>query len=156
MKKNLWQTALLLTLAVVYVIFFTDWFRPKPLLIHYTTRQTGAAMRKRINLPPTVTFGFQQGYRLKEIRVISLADLATNRDPIPLWHLVSDSNSVPYDAFHYGQQLRGMHPAVPGAHAEPLASNQVYRLYVQTDHVKGQHDFSLTPQANEPEPTEAK
>ena len=156
MKKNLWQTALLLTLAAVYVVFFTDLFKHKTLLIHHTTRPMGAAMRKHLNLPPTVTFGFQQGYQLREIRVVSVAELATNRDPIPLWHLISDSNSVPYESFHYGQQMRGMRPAVPGAHAEPLESNQVYRLYIQTDRLKGQHDFSLSPPPNEPEPAEAK
>ena len=145
MNKKIWQLVLLLVLAAVYVIFFTDWFKTKHLMIHYTTRPTGMAMRRRAtNLPPTITFGFDQRYALKEIKVIAVAALATNNNPLPLWHLVSDSNSVPYESFHYGQQLRGMHPVVPGEHAAPLDPTQTYRLLVQAVKINGQHDFTLS------------
>lgn len=143
MKKNILLMGLLLVLGVAYAVFFTDWFRPHVLLIHHTTRPVGYALRKRQDLPPTITFGFEQGYRLTELRVIPVAALATNANPIPLWHLVSESNSPAYESFHYGQQLRGMHPEVPGTHAQPLDPKQVYRLIVRAGKWRGQHDFCL-------------
>jgi hypothetical protein len=135
-------------LAAAYVFFFTDWFRQKPLLIHYTTRPRGNQLRHREKAkedePPMVTFGFDTRCRFTEIKVVPVAVLATNDHPIPLWHLISDSNSVPIGSFQYGQRIRGMRPEVPDAHAEPLDPDAVYRLIVQAGKISGQKDFRLS------------
>jgi len=61
----------------------------------------------------------------------------------PVWHLISDSNSVPVKVFSYGQGIRGMKPAVAGSRAQPLETNVAYRLLVTAGKAKGQHDFEI-------------
>ena len=142
-KKNLWLALLLIVLATTYVIFFSGWFTKPAILIHYTARPSGFAMRQRRDLPPVVSFGFDIGYKLTEVKVVPVTALATNASPQPLWHLISDSNSIPIESFRYGQMIRGMRPAVPGAHPDPLAPGQLYRLFIRSGKMKGQRDFSL-------------
>jgi hypothetical protein len=143
MEKKQWiLVAVLLALAGVYVFYFTDWFQHKSIQIHYTSRPL------RLRFPPgatlsTITFGFDKTFRLTEVKVVPLAEFQTNQNAMPLWHLVSDSKSAPVERFIYGQNIRGMKPAVAGAHAEPLESNVTYRLFVAAGSLKGQHDFQL-------------
>ena len=151
-KKTLTQLAILLVLAAVYVIFFSGWFRSQPLVIHSYARVSSYAMRSRRPAPPQLIFGFEDKMRLTEVKAVSLADLATNANPPPVWHLISDSNSLPVDSFRYGQTLRGMRPAVTGARAMMLESNQVYRLFVRAGKLRGQHDFTLAGPAPVPVP----
>ena len=146
-KKNLWLALLLIVLATTYAIFFSGWFTKPAILIHYTARPSGFAMRQRRDMPPIVTFGFDISYRLSELKVVAVADLSTNASPQPLWHLITDSNSLPVESFRYGQMIRGMRPAVPGAHPQPLEPNQLYRLLIRSGKMKGQRDFSLGPPA---------
>ena len=154
-KKNLWLALLLIVLATTYAIFFSGWFTKPAILIHYTARPSGFAMRQRRDMPPIVTFGFDISYRLSELKVVAVADLSTNASPQPLWHLITDSNSLPVESFRYGQPIRGMRPAVPGAHPLPLEPNQLYRLFVRSGKMKGQRDFSLGPPALAAEATNA-
>ena len=96
-----------------------------------------------------VTFGFEREYKLTEIKVIPLKSLQTNQYPEIVWHLVSDSNSVPIKHFNYGQGIRGMKPVVTGVRPQPLLPNVTYRLFVQAGSLKGQHDFqAVTKPAN--------
>jgi hypothetical protein len=141
-KKNSILIALVLVLAGVYIFFFTNWFKPQTIKIYHASRamrglRPGAA--KSDILP--VTFGFQRDLELTEVKVIPLAGLETNKDALPIWHLISDSNSVPIKLFFYGQRIRGMKPEVPGARPEPLQTNVVYRLFVTAGSARGQHDF---------------
>ena len=62
---------------------------------------------------------------------------------MPLWHLVSESNSVPVRTFVYGQNLRGLHPIIPGVRAQSLNTNDTYRLLLKAGNIRGQHDFHL-------------
>ena len=55
----------------------------------------------------------------------------------PVWHLVSDSNSVPMRAFRYGQGIRGMKPAFKGVKPYPLMPGTVYRLIVSAGDATG-------------------
>jgi hypothetical protein len=141
-KKNFILIAVVLALAGVYVVCFTDWFKPKTIQISHTARpgrfrnRPGAAT----NAPP-LTFGLGGDYKLTEIKVVPLAALQTNPLAQPVWHLVSDSNSVPTSYFTYGQGIRGMKPEVPGVRPQPLQPNVTYRLLLQAGSLKGQHDF---------------
>lgn len=131
-------------LVVVYAGFFTRAFRPNVIQIHHTTRPRGAIMRtgRAAGVPP-LTFGLDGRYRLTEIKAVPLAGWQTNAGILPVWHLVSDSNSVPVSTFVYGQRIGGMQPAVAGARPQPLVSNVVYRLFVTAGKIKGQHDFEI-------------
>lgn len=144
MTKRQWiLVVVLLVLACVYVYHFAGWFAPKIIPISYTARFFPSRVSSRAELS-TILFGFGgQRYRLTEVEVVPLAAWQTNQSVSPLWHLISNSRSAPVEFFRYGQNLRGMKPAVPGAHPEPLKSNVTYRLFVRAGSLKGQCDFQL-------------
>ena len=65
-------------------------------------------------------------------------------DPMamPVWHLVSDSNSVPTKVIRYGQNIRGMKSDLKGVKPDALTSGVVYRLVLSTkDDLTGYKDF---------------
>jgi hypothetical protein len=143
-KRNWLLLALALALGVVYVRYFTDWFRPPTIHIAHTSRN----LRQRAqpaNVAPPLTFGLNRQYSLTEIKVVPLAGGQASPDVPPVWHLISDSNSAPVRMFAYGQGIRGMKPATAGARAQPLETNVAYRLFVAAGKVSGQHDFTLKP-----------
>jgi hypothetical protein len=138
-KKNITLIAIALALAGVYAVCFTDWFRPKTILVSQTSRpvrstRNGAATSR-------ITFGLGDYYSLTEIKVVPLAALQTNKLAQPVWHLVSDSGSDDVKQFFYGENINGMDPAVEGARPEPLQPGVMYRLFVAAGKVRGQHDF---------------
>ena len=141
-KKNLLMVLLAIGLAAVYVVWFTDWFRPKTVFIYHTNRNLRSAPA-RGNAIPSLIFGVKPQVQFTELKVVSLTELETNKDAIPVWHLVSDSNSVPMKSFFYGQYIAGMHSKIKGVHVEALESNVTYRMFITAGKVKGQHDFEL-------------
>lgn len=141
MTKNWLMAGGVLILAVVYVVFFTDWFQPKTMQIFHTTREVRVRQQGKESKQPRLIFGLGHQFRLTEIEVVPLAEWETNRNALPVWHLVSDSNSVPVKMFSYGQPLRGLKPSVAGNRPQPLITNVTYRLFVEAGPVKGQHDF---------------
>lgn len=133
-----------LALAITYAIFFTNRFKPTTIKIYHLTRPPGYAMQTRRNgPPPPITFGLEGPRLLTEIKVVPLAEWQTKHDVLPVWHLVSDSNPEAVQSFVYGQHLRGMKPAVPGAEPQPLQPNVAYRLFVTAGRARGQHDFKI-------------
>jgi hypothetical protein len=142
-RKEWILLAAAMLLLAAYVIFFTDWFKTRTIHISHTVRPTRQAVRFALDTGAVITFGLDQPLPLTEIKVCALAELQTNRHPVPLWHLVSDSNSVPVRAFVYGQPIRGLHPFVVGTRARPLETNQMYRLEMKAGKLRGQHDFHL-------------
>jgi hypothetical protein len=153
-KKNWFMVLVLLVLGTVYAYYFTDWFRPKVIRIFHTSRSTRRAMRQNAS-PETVPvlFGLDANYRLTEIKVIPLTEWQTNKNSPPLWHLLSDSNSIPLKAFSYGQPIRGMKPALTGTRAEPLEPNVTYHLILKAGGFKGEHDFETKPAETDDPPT---
>lgn len=134
----------MLVLAGIYVCYFTGWFKPKIIQVFYTNRPVPFRRHFRAGFP-TMLFGFGgQRYRLSEIEVVPLAVWQTNQSTAPLWHLTASSRSAPVRFFRYGQNFRGMKPAVPGARPEPLASNVIYRLFVRAGSYQGHCDFQLS------------
>ena len=155
-KKNFFQIGVLLVLATVYVVYFTDWLRPKTIQISHICRPARVAPAARAarnrrnaptdqNAPPALrlVFGLGQNYSLTEIKVVPLAAWLTNKFTLPVWHLVSDSNSVPLHLFLYGQRIRGMRPAFAGSRPEPIQPGVAYRLFVTATKGRGQHDFEV-------------
>ena len=145
-KKNWLLMVALVALAGVYVFYFTDWFKPKTIHISHTNRvvrpRLAGNLRANQGLPP-ITFGVEPQSRLTEITVVPLAAWQTNQNTLPLWHLVASTNAEPIKMFMYGQRIRGLKPAVPGAHAQDLETNVTYRLFVTAGKAKGQHDFEI-------------
>ena len=141
-KKNWILIFCTLVLAVVYVCFFTDWFKPVTIQISHTARPV-PSRSSRGAIMTAVVFGLDQNYRLTEIKVVPLAEWQTNHSVLPLWHLVSSTKSAPIKFFLYGQNIDGMKPAMPGAQPKPLEANVIYRLFASAGSVKSQHDFQI-------------
>lgn len=139
-KKNFVLVGLLLVLAVIYVVAFTDWFRPQTIHISYTSRPIRFVARGQ-QPADTLIFGLGQDYELTEIKVVPLAALQTNQFAQPLWHLVGDPASPAINHFIYGQRIKGLAPAVKGSRPEPLQPGVTYRLFVAAGSVKGWRDF---------------
>jgi len=146
-KKNWFLVGTLVVLTGIYVLCFTEWFKPK--IIHITSASRLNRMRPGRNAAGAdmipVTFSLAPQCKLTEISVVPLAAWETNKLVLPLWHLVADTNATSLKLFVYGQRVRGMKPAVPGAHAEPLQPDVTYRLFVTAGSAKGQHDFQAKP-----------
>ena len=141
-KKNWLLVAVAVALAVVYVVFFTDWFKPATVQIFHTNRTPRGRFRPADAMPGLI-FGLNRQLQLTDIKVVMLSTLQTNKNALPFWHLVSDSNSVPVKSFFYGQHIRGLKPAVAGVRPQPLETNVTYRLFVEAGKIKGEHDFEL-------------
>ena len=141
-KKNWLLILLLVALAATYAVYFTDWFRPKTIKIFYTCRNVRQRFQAANGLPGRI-FGLNRMTKLTEITVVPLAAWQTNTHVLPLWHLVATSNSVPRNMFFYGEPMRGLKPAVPGAQPEPLETNVVYRLFLTAGKLEGQVNFEL-------------
>jgi hypothetical protein len=92
-----------------------------------------------------IMFGFDRTLKLTSLKVIPLSDIETNKYPHPIWHLVSDSNSVPTKDFSYGASIKGMRPAVKGAPPDPLEPGVKYRLLIEAGSAKAEHDFVPVP-----------
>jgi len=140
-KKNILLIGILLVLIVAYAIFFTDWFQTRTIKIYYTMRPM-EHFRARHDLP-YILFITAGKFRLTEIKVASVDELQRNPGTQPLWHLVSDSNSIPVREFIYGQHIHGMKPFIEGEDPGDLDTNVVYRLSVAAGSAKGSVDFKL-------------
>jgi hypothetical protein len=145
-RKNFLLIAVMLVLAGVYIVFFTDWFRTETIHISFTSRPGWSVRRLRPgnrSAAAPADFGFGQRYHFTEIKVVPLIAFQTNALTPPLWHLVSDSGSDSNDHFVYGQKIKGMDPAVKGAQPQPLLSGVTYRILVRAGSARGQRDFHV-------------
>ncbi len=144
-RKNIFLLLFVAVLATVYAIYFTDWFAPKTFKIFHTSRNL-RPMRPgmtRNGILPSLQFGVNRELRFTELKVVPLAAWTTNQHTLPLWHLVSASNSVPVKTFFYGQNIPGLHPAISGTHSELPETNVTYRLFITAGKFSAQHDFEL-------------
>lgn len=132
-------------LAIVYAVYFTDWFAPKTFKIFHTNRNFRPQRPGQIRngILPSLQFGLNRALRLTEIKVVPLAEWQTNQHALPLWHLVTDSNSVPVKSFVYGQPIPGLRPALKGTHSELPTTNLTYRLFITAGKFRAEHDFEL-------------
>jgi hypothetical protein len=138
-KKNIFLVALVVVLAGLYVVYFTDWFRPKFIRIEHTVRSVSAGGRELNN----VTFSLHKDYRLTSLKVVSSAEYQTNDHTAALWHLVAEKGSTPVKGFAYGFAIPGMTPFVAGTEPYPLKSGVNYRLLLEARSVKGEHEFAI-------------
>ncbi|MGH8246383.1 MAG: hypothetical protein ACREUU_08115, partial [Gammaproteobacteria bacterium] len=122
-KNGIVLSIIAVILAAVYVANFTDWFRKDGIQIIPTVRPGSASAipRDPDDVPVhRVSFALDGKYKLTCVKVLVAAELATNKYATPLWHLVSDSNSLPTKSIVYGYPIKGMKPSLPLARPDPL------------------------------------
>ncbi len=132
----MWIVALV-ALIGVYVLLYHDLFPKQQMMISPSLHP---AMRGNARVWP-VFFSLNDNFRLTSVKVIPLDGDKFNPLGRPIWHLISDSNSVPTRAFSYGQRIKGMKPALKDVRPDPLEPGIVYRLMVEAGSVKASSDF---------------
>jgi len=146
MNKN---TIVLVIIAVilgaVYLYYFTDWFQKETIQVIPTIRSTGKVgnIPRSKGDPPVypVSFAFSGKYQLTSVKVVAADDLRTNKFPVPLWELISDSHSIPTKSLIYGVPPRGMKPSIPRARAQPLMPDVDYVVLLAAGKIKAQTNF---------------
>jgi hypothetical protein len=131
-------------LAATYVYFFTDWFNQETIQIIPQVRPTRASKIPHDPKSPAVypvSFLLRGKYKLTSVKVVAAEESATNKYARALWHLISDSNSVPTKSFEYGQAIKGMKPAVPSAVPDALEPDIPYVLVIEAGKIKGRTNF---------------
>jgi hypothetical protein len=147
-RKQWLLIALAVLLGGVSLYLNLDWFAKDGIQIYHRSRPARGGFFRRSSKRPEspqavnpVAFEFDRKLKLTSLKVIPVREIETNKYPQPIWHLISDSNSVPTKELVYGMQIRGMRPSVKGATPDPLAPGVKYRLLVEAGSLKGQHDF---------------
>ena len=143
-KNSVFLIGLLVVLMGAYVVFFTDWFNKPTIQIIATIRPTRpSSIPRDADTPPVypVSFSFDGKFLFKEIKVVQATEYSNNKFAPAMWHMISDSNSVPTKNFLYGQPIRGMKPSVPRARPEPLKPNEDYLLIVEAGNIKSSTNF---------------
>jgi hypothetical protein len=144
--KFIFTAIFIFGLAGLSLYLNRDYFRSESIQIAHRLSPWMQSKRPnaRNNTSVPVTFTLNGYYQLKSVRVVELAKFETNKFAVPVWRIVSDSNSVPISTFNYGSTIRGMRPEAKGIQPEPLVPGVTYRLFVVTDKkLEGQHDFTI-------------
>jgi len=149
-RKLLLLIALAAALGGLSLYLNRDWFAGEDIRIHHRSRpaRSGFFGHTRSQAKPTtdpVFFAFDRKLRLTSLKVIPVSEIETNKYPHPIWHLVSNSNSVPITEWAYGLPIRGMRPAVKGATPDPLKPGVKYRLLIEAGKLRAEHDFVPVP-----------
>ena len=146
-KKKTWLLLALVALLGGFSLYLNrDWFARDNIQIYHRSRPSRLSLLRRKRAADDspvnpIVFGFDRRLKLTSVKVIPLSAIQTNKYPHPIWHLVSESNSVPTKDFTYGASIRGMHSAIKDATPDPLEPGATYRLVVEAGSFKGNHDF---------------
>jgi hypothetical protein len=143
MTKNNWLMGVfLIVLLTVYTVYFTDWLKPRTIQISsaYRNNRPGPA---RTGILRPMKFRLGDSALLTDVLVVPFDAYQTNKAIPPLWHLNSDSNSIPTKEFFYGQFIQGMHEAIKGTHPYDLDTNTPYLIILHAGRVTGTHKFEI-------------
>ncbi|MDB6031895.1 MAG: hypothetical protein JWM16_2233 [Verrucomicrobiales bacterium] len=144
MSRNLIALLLVLVLLGTGYAWMNDWFRKPPIQIIAQVRPNRVSAIPRADEGVAVypvSFALDGKYNLTSVKVLSVDDVKTNKYPEALWHLISDSNSIPTKSFLYGQKIPGMKPSVPRGHPQPLQPNTPYMLVIEAGKLQGKTNF---------------
>src|SRR5258708_35857058 len=133
-RKNWMLIAVAVLLGGLSLYLNKDWFAKDIIQISHRSRPPRGNLfhRRRADTGDegaainSLVFILDRKVKLTSLKVIPVSDIATNKYPHPIWHLVSDSNSVPIKDFTYCMRLPGMRPAVKDATPDPLEPEQKY------------------------------
>jgi hypothetical protein len=146
-KKNIALLTLLIVMGAVYICYFTDLFGEPKIEISTRTRPMVTRHSRSGKTPSaegnSVSFLLNNKYALTSVKVIEENDSKTNKYPHPLWHLISESNSVPTKSIFYGVSIGGMKPEYAKTKPEPLQTNVSYVLELEAGNLKGQTTFQI-------------
>lgn len=101
----------------------------------------GAPTQRGVAPMYDVAFGFNKKYKLDSLKVVAAHDLATNKYPVALWHLVSDEKAVAVRAVTYGRPVPGMKPAVAELEPQALEPNTDYVIQIEAGKIRAQTNF---------------
>jgi hypothetical protein len=146
-KKTILTACLIVLLGGLSLYLNRDRFTSEPIQIsvrsvRYVPRPN---QRKAPGNTRPMIFLFNREVRLTSLKVVPLSDLATNESALPVWELISDSNSVPVKDFRYGARIAGMRPPIKGVTVQPLEPGAHYRVLIRAGSKKAQHDFEAEP-----------
>jgi hypothetical protein len=153
-KKNIALVLLLLVMGAIYIFYFTDAFREPTIEISTRIRPQIAPKQRRSSrsgvapapvapVGNSISFALNSKYKLTSVKVIEENDSKTNKYPHSLWHLISESNSVPTKTIFYGAPIGGMKPEYANTKPEPLQTNVSYVLQIEAGDLKGQATFQV-------------
>jgi hypothetical protein len=138
-KKNIGLVLLLVVLGAIYIFNFTDAFNePTIQVISQVRPKIGRGKKAMENV---LTFSLDNKYPLTSLKVVEENDFRTNKYPHALWHLISESNSVPTKAIIYGVTIDGMKPQIANLKPEHLEPKSSYVLLLEAGKIKGQTTF---------------
>ena len=146
-KKNIGLLLLFVTLGAIYIFYFTNIFHTPEIQITSKMRPV-IARRGKTKTPPappahTISFSLNDKYALTSIRVVEEEDFKTNKYPHAIWHLISESNSVPTKTIIYGMTVTGMKSKVAKVKPGSLRTNVPYVLLLEAGNLKGQTTFQM-------------
>jgi len=137
-RKEITWIVVLLALISLSLLLNRNRFAKEQMVINPSLRP---ARRADAAVWP-VFFALNSDFRLTSVKVVPFDGDKFNPLNRPVWHLISESNSVPTRAFRYGQPIQGMQPALKDVRAEALEPGVVYRLLVEAGNVTASTDFS--------------
>jgi hypothetical protein len=143
-KKTIFIVAFAILLGGLSLYLNRDWFASETIQVSHRSipprrwLKRSSATKSSAN---PVVFLVNRKVKLTSVKVVLASDIQTNKYAHAIWNLVSDSNSVPVREFVYGSSVHGMRLAVKGVPADPLEPGVTYRLLIQTDAGKAEHDF---------------
>src|SRR5947209_6360081 len=118
-KKEAMLVGLLLILGVLYVVFFTDFFRKRLLTIVPSARPEHGITA---GMPLPVFFKLSRSCQLTQVKVVPLNGTNFDTKTPPIWYMIAKTNSRAVKLFQYGVPIRGMYAAIPKARPEPHTS----------------------------------
>jgi hypothetical protein len=140
-KREIFWIAVLLVVGAAYYHFFGHRSAEKQLIIHASLRPS-----RRAESPVyPVYFTLNDDFNLTSVKVVPVDDDGEVKPGvIPVWNLVSDSNSVATRAFFYAQHIHGMKPALADVKADPLTPDAIYRILLSAGKLSASLDFKTT------------
>jgi hypothetical protein len=133
-KQSFFLVGVALVLAMLYIVYFTDWFKHKNIQISSRISPASGAM----------VFYLDKAYPLTSVEVVSTEEAKTNKYPHALWHMVAQSAPALTATFNYGAKIPGMKPEVATALPEALQPDTDYSLVVKAgSDLKGEKSFTV-------------
>ena len=143
-KNGIVLSIIAVLLGAVYICYFTDLFQKETIQIIPQIRPgRPSAIPRDAGTAAVcpVSFALDGKYKLTSLKVLPAEEFKTNKYAAPLWHLISDSNSIPTKSVVYGLPIKGMKPAVPRARPETLQPDMTYLVVIESGQIKGQTNF---------------
>jgi len=145
MSQKSWKlVAVALVLGVVYLYFFADFGKRRPIQITVSSRPFAPNAGPGDILP--LVFGLDNDRILNDLTIAG--PVSSNGVPPVLWHLHSTKGSTPVHGFLYGEVLPGMEVAGPNP-PPALVPNQTYHVEVHSGKNLGGLDFVPRPAVTE-------